>query len=61
LKYNLTSTKQLHKKGGKTVANLKVNFAGVEFKNPLVLASATLSWDGKGMKIAGLAEIDGVG
>jgi len=43
------------------VANLKVNFAGVEFKNPLVLASATLSWDCKGMKIAGLAEIDGVG
>ncbi|KUO79009.1 MAG: hypothetical protein APF81_16585 [Desulfosporosinus sp. BRH_c37] len=42
------------------MANLKVNFAGVEFKNPLVLASATPSWDGEGMKIAGLAGIGGV-
>lgn len=42
------------------MANLKVNFAGVEFKNPLVLASATPGWDGEGMKIAGLAGIGGV-
>ncbi|SFG47798.1 dihydropyrimidine dehydrogenase (NAD+) subunit PreA [Desulfotomaculum arcticum] len=42
------------------MANLKVNFAGVEFKNPLVLASAAPSWDGEGMRIAGLAGIGGV-
>ncbi|MHB1405806.1 MAG: 4Fe-4S binding protein [Desulfitobacteriaceae bacterium] len=42
------------------MADLKVNFAGVEFKNPVILASATPSWDGEGMKIAGLAGIGGV-
>jgi dihydropyrimidine dehydrogenase (NAD+) subunit PreA len=42
------------------VANLKVNFAGVEFKNPLILASATPGWDGEGMKIAGQKGIGGV-
>lgn len=42
------------------MANLKVNFAGVEFKNPLVLASATPGWDGEGLKRAGLAGIGGV-
>ncbi len=42
------------------MANLKVEFAGKEFKNPLILASATPSWDGEGMKIAGLAGIGGV-
>ncbi len=42
------------------MADLRVNFSGVEFKNPLVLASATPSWDGEGMKKAGLAGIGGV-
>ncbi|MDA8333779.1 MAG: hypothetical protein M0Z41_02130 [Peptococcaceae bacterium] len=42
------------------MANLAVTFAGVEFRNPLVLASATPSWDGEGMKRAGLAGVGGV-
>ncbi|RYD06980.1 hypothetical protein N752_01425 [Desulforamulus aquiferis] len=42
------------------MANLKVNYAGIEFKNPLVLSSATPGWDGEGMKRAGLAGIGGV-
>jgi dihydropyrimidine dehydrogenase (NAD+) subunit PreA len=42
------------------MSNLKVNFAGVEYKNPLVLASATPGWDGEGLKRAGLAGIGGV-
>lgn len=42
------------------MADLRVNFAGVEFKNPLVLASATPGWDGEGLKKAGLAGIGGV-
>lgn len=42
------------------MADLRVNYAGVEFKNPLVLASATPGWDGEGMKRAGLAGIGGV-
>jgi dihydropyrimidine dehydrogenase (NAD+) subunit PreA len=29
------------------MANLEVNFAGVTLKNPLILASATPSWDGE--------------
>lgn len=29
------------------MANLEVNFAGVKFRNPLILASATPGWDGK--------------
>jgi dihydropyrimidine dehydrogenase (NAD+) subunit PreA len=28
--------------------NLEVNFAGVKFRNPLILASATPGWDGEG-------------
>jgi dihydropyrimidine dehydrogenase (NAD+) subunit PreA len=42
------------------MADLRVNFAGVTFKNPLVLASATPGWDGEGMKRAALAGIGGV-
>lgn len=42
------------------MANLKVNFAGVEFKNPLVLASATPGWDGERLKQGGLAGFGGV-
>ncbi|OGO80133.1 MAG: hypothetical protein A2Y21_06535 [Clostridiales bacterium GWC2_40_7] len=42
------------------MADLKCSFAGVEFKNPLVLASATPGWDGEGLKRAGLAGIGGV-
>lgn len=42
------------------MADLKVNYAGVQFRNPLVLASATPGWDGEGMKRAGLAGIGGV-
>lgn len=42
------------------MANLTTNFAGVKFKNPLILASATPSWDGEGMKIAGMNGIGGV-
>lgn len=37
------------------MADLRVNFAGVEFKNPLVLGSATPGWDGERLKQAGLA------
>lgn len=37
------------------VANLKVNFAGVEFKNPIWLGSATPTWDGQRMKSGGFA------
>jgi len=42
------------------MATLKVNFAGVEFKNPLVLASATPGWDGERLRQAGLAGFGGV-
>ena len=42
------------------MANLKVTYAGVEFKNPLVLASATPGWDGEGMRLAAEAGIGGV-
>ena len=37
------------------MADLKVNFAGLELKNPLMLASATPGWDGKRLKDAGQA------
>jgi dihydropyrimidine dehydrogenase (NAD+) subunit PreA len=35
------------------MANLEVDFAGVPFRNPLVLASATPGWDGLRLKEAG--------
>lgn len=37
------------------MADLQVNFAGVTFRNPLVLASATPGWDGLRLKKAGEA------
>ncbi|BCV21317.1 tRNA-dihydrouridine synthase [Moorella sp. Hama-1] len=37
------------------MADLQVNFAGVTFRNPLVLASATPGWDGPRLKEAGQA------
>lgn len=42
------------------MANLEVNYCGVNFKNPLVLASATPGWDGEGMRLAAEAGIGGV-
>ncbi len=42
------------------MANLSVSFCGVPFSNPLVLGSATPSWDGEGMKAAGVAGAAGV-
>ncbi len=42
------------------MANLEVNYCGVRFKNPLVLASATPGWDGEGMRLAAEAGIGGV-
>ena len=42
------------------MANLSVNYCGVPFKNPLVLASATPGWDGEAMCLAAEAGIGGV-
>jgi len=42
------------------MANLKVNYCGVEYRNPLILASATPGWDGEAMKCAAEAGIGGV-
>lgn len=42
------------------MANLKVNYCGVEYKNPLILASATPGQDGEGMRLAGEAGIGGL-
>lgn len=42
------------------MANLEVNYAGVKYRNPLVLASATPGQDGEGMRLAGEAGIGGV-
>ncbi len=42
------------------MANLTVNYCGVNYRNPLVLASATPGWDGEGMKLAAQAGIGGV-
>lgn len=42
------------------MANLKVNYCGVEYRNPLILASATPGQDGMGMKLAGESGIGGV-
>lgn len=44
----------------KKMANLEVNYCGVKYRNPLVLASATPGWDGEAMKTAALAGIGGV-
>lgn len=42
------------------MANLSVDYCGVTYRNPLVLASATPGWDGEGMRLAGEAGIGGV-
>lgn len=42
------------------MADLSVNYCGVKFKNPLVLASATPGWDGEAMRLAAEAGIGGV-
>lgn len=45
---------------GEIMANLEVNYAGVKYRNPLVLASATPGQDGEGMRLAAQAGIGGV-
>ncbi len=42
------------------MANLEVDFAGVKFRNPLILASATPSWDGERSNQAWKAGVGGV-
>lgn len=42
------------------MADLRVNYCGVEYRNPLILASSTPGWDGEGMRLAGEAGIGGV-
>ncbi len=42
------------------MANLEVNYCGVKYRNPLILASATPGWDGEGMRLAAEAGIGGV-
>ena len=39
---------------------LEVNFAGVKLRNPIILGSATPSWDGETSKKAGLAGVGAV-
>lgn len=42
------------------MADLSVNYCGITYKNPLVLASATPGWDGEGMRRAAVAGFGGV-
>ncbi len=42
------------------MANLEINFAGVKFRNPLILASATPGWDGERSNLAWRAGAGGV-
>lgn len=42
------------------MANMKVNYCGVAYKNPLILASATPGQDGEAMRLAGEKGIGGV-
>jgi dihydropyrimidine dehydrogenase (NAD+) subunit PreA len=42
------------------MANLNVNYCDVNYRNPLVLASATPGWDGEAMRLAAQAGIGGV-
>lgn len=42
------------------MANLEVNYCGVKYRNPLILASATPGWDGEAMRLAAEAGIGGV-
>ena len=42
------------------MVDLSVDFAGVKFKNPIVMSSMTFGWSGEAMKKAGLAGAGGV-
>lgn len=42
------------------MADISVNYCGVRYRNPLVLASATPGWDGEAMRLAAEAGIGGV-
>ena len=42
------------------MADLSVNFAGVKFKNPIIMSSMTFGWSGDAMKKAGLEGAGGV-
>lgn len=42
------------------MADLHVNYCGITYRNPLILASATPGWDGKGMRLASQAGFGGV-
>ena len=42
------------------MANLEINYCGIKYRNPLILASATPGWDGEGMRLAGEAGVGGV-
>lgn len=42
------------------MSNLEVNYCGITYRNPLVLASATPGWCGEGMRKAALLGIGGV-
>ena len=42
------------------MANLEVNYCGIMYRNPLVLASATPGWDGEGLRLAAQAGAGGV-
>lgn len=55
-----TSVQPPKRKGVYTMANLNVNYCGVNYRNPLILASATPGWDGEGMRRAAEAGIGGV-
>jgi len=42
------------------MADLKVNYCGVEYRNPLIMASSTPGWDGEGLLKAARAGAGGV-
>lgn len=42
------------------MADLSVSFAGVKFKNPIIMSSMTFGWSGEAMKRAGLEGAGGV-
>ena len=45
---------------GRKMVDLSVNFAGVKFKNPIVMASMAFGWSGEALKKAGLGGAAGV-
>src|SRR4030042_2451385 len=45
---------------GIKMVDLSVNFAGVKFKNPIVMASMVFGWSGEALKKAGLGGAAGV-